>query len=214
MYEGIDDLFTSYEQEYGVSFNTINLQRAIAVVDKIGDGYYATTIFAFENAESLLGGYLYFPTAWNEDTDWSVTDDNYWTTIAYLNGETNGTEIVFDNLEVMNVVDKAGFYTYSIDPSTGNWTITDANSKSVVLRNNDTFRALDSEYNSVVIVDGKPYTLPSDTVVVDVTDPEKDDAIMSVADLWARVLDGEAWTATFIPTSSNGINLLYVFESE
>ena len=208
VYEGVDELFAAYEDEYGVGFDTINLQRAIAIVEEVGGGYYATTIFAFEDADSLLGGTIYFP----EDFIWDgVTDNYYWVTMGYLNGESNATRIRLTRDEAIKVT-AAGFYSYSIDPSTSLWTLNSLASKTVTLTDdNSTFRTTDDAWNSVIITsDGTEYTLANTALVVDVTNPSVNDSAMSVEDLWEFVLDGDTYTATFVPGSNNSIAVLYV----
>ena len=130
--------------------------------------------------------------------------------MGYLNGESNATRIRLTRDEAIKVT-AAGFYSYSIDPSTSLWTLNSLASETVTLTDdNSTFRTTDDAWNSVIISNGTEYTLANTALVVDVTNPSVNDSAMSVEDLWEFVLDGDTYTATFVPGSNNSIAVLYV----
>ena len=217
-YTGVDELISAYETKLGVDLTTVNLTRAIAVVEEGPNGnLYATTIFAFNDASAAAGGYAFFPTAIDTGATggWHVRDNYYYYDFAYLNGAKNETEIKVDDASALTVT-KPGFYAYTIDlDNHGYFTLSRVT--NIVVED----AAVEVEFDGTeyYVPNGNQgrYSLTDETVVVDLT--EDDDPITSVDDLMDRALNDEK-KVTFVfigdakPDELKDVPYIYVVADE
>ena len=210
-YTGVNELLSSYSEALGVPVTQLNLTRAIAIVEQGENGnWYATTIFAFDDAEQAIGGYAFFPTAVDDGPEggWSVRDNFYYYEFAYLNGAENDTRIKVDEASALNV-EAPGFYSYTIDIETGYFTLTRV--QNIVVDSVSTQVESDGSEYYVANGDQGRYSFTDDTVVVDLT--TGDDPITSIDELMERAADGESVAFVFVGGADEGslVTVPYIY---
>ena len=211
VYNGIDELLDAYSKEFNVPFTSVNLTNAIATVTTGLAGEYVTSIFAFSDVQSLGGGYVYFPEV---PTDWTAVDSNYYTMAGYLNGELMSTDIKVKTASAKDQINGVGFYSYTIDAD-GMWNFKPVAGNGIngvfTLLKTTEIDNLDANTYEVATGTGKSVKVSADVVVVDVTNPEEDDNILTFDELLERTKTDEAFTCYYMDENADGvIALMYV----
>ena len=118
-YTGTEEMLAAYSENYPVAAITL---RNLAVTGHFDDQgtFYADVIFAFDGAESVSSGTLFYPE--------NVTADVYPGGLyRFEGGYMNGTEFLSDSvIRNTNATITRGFYTFTVN-SAGVWTLTESN---------------------------------------------------------------------------------------
>ena len=121
-YVGVDALIAAYDSEEH-PIDTVTLTNvAVLTADSMDGGKYASVIFAYDGANTVLGGTVFFPNDLNKNNWTSVTDNYYEFSGVYLNGQKDATtfavsKTVFDS-DYPQVTVTRGFYRYELDAET------------------------------------------------------------------------------------------------
>ena len=209
-YVGNEALINAYKDKYDDGVGTVNLTN-VAVVTTAGDGIngsYVTTIFAYEKA-TLAGGIAFFP---EDVTGWNVHDNTFYNVMAYLNGSKVGEEI--DVVYGAGNVIKAGFYSYTINDKTEQYTLTAVKPgiSGIVLGNN-AVRHFGTLYT--LVDGGTEYTLPSDTPVIDLrSEDNRDSVIDDVSDLVdTNYTSKYAYNLAYVVGNDTEVDYIYVVDA-
>ena len=208
-YTGIDEMLAAYSTKYPVGAITLRNLAVTGHFDAQGT-FYADVIFAFDGAESVSSGLLFYP----ENVEADVYPGNlYRFEGGYINGTANKD---FSVIRESNATITRGFYTFTVD-NAGVWTLTESNSydytKVTVRPVSDTKMYITSNNTGIereVLSDAKIVDLRSGAAAGEV------DTIKELSDLYyknnneyhnAKVILAYTWDA------SNKINVIYVLDA-
>ena len=207
-YTGTEEMLAAYSKNYPVAAITLRNLAVTGHFDAQGT-FYADVIFAFDGAESVSSGTLFYPE--------NVTADVYPGGLyRFEGGYMNGTEFLSDSvIRNTNATITRGFYTFTVN-SAGVWTLTESKAyeytKVTVRPVSDTKMYITSNNTGIereVLADAKIVDLRSGAG----TDV---DTIKELSDLYyknnneyhnAKVILAYTWDA------SNKINVIYVLDA-
>lgn len=207
-YTGTEEMLAAYSENYPVAAITL---RNLAVTGHFDDQgtFYADVIFAFDGAESVSSGTLFYPE--------NVTADVYPGGLyRFEGGYMNGTEFLSDSvIRNTNATITRGFYTFTVN-NAGVWTLTESRdyeyTKVTVRPVSDTKMYITSNNTGVereVLAEAKIVDLRSGAGT-------EVDTIKELSDLYyknnneyhnAKVILAYTWDA------SNKVNVIYVLDA-
>lgn len=202
------DLFS--EKYDSLPVTKVVLDNVAAVLTNGGNNTIATTIFAWDGADTVIGGVAFFP---EDVTHWTAIDNNYYTVMAYLNGESTQKAL---NLKGAWKDIEAGFYNYIIDDSTGCATLDRLSTQEFVYQLSNL--KTDGTNYWMVNAAGGYVPVASECVVVDTRDAK--DKVDSIDELYDFIYgnyneEPEVNVEIAYFTNSNGeIDLIYVVDGD